>query len=175
VIESPFSPEFTDWALMSGYTMSFKDDAFVLGDSDEVREYVRHREGLWTLTRRNRNDPESFLMQATEVADIERFLTFWHGLIIRLQLQLPMLGGPGYTPEGMSPRYSLMAVAWAKVAVIDQKGETRAVLHGTTQSSADYANEFSWVADASLEDLRASMLDPGGLPLFPGCAMIQPT
>jgi hypothetical protein len=175
MMESPFSPEFVDWAQLASYTLKLEHDAWVLDDSDGVREYVRYTDGFWILTNQSRNDPESFLMQAAEAVDIERFLTSEYGAYIRLRRRLRMIDGTGVTPEGMSPRYGLVAVAWAKVAVIDERGETRAILLGNMKTSAYNANEFSWIADASLEDLRASYLDPGGLPLFPGCKMIQPT
>jgi hypothetical protein len=51
--------------------------------------------------------------------------------------------------------------------------QARVEVQGGTPSSADNATMFSWIVDASLDDLRASLLDPGGLPLFPGLSVIQ--
>ena len=172
--DCPYSEKLLEWATMAHYgELSFKDSAWVLGET-ETRWWLRSAGGLYTLTKNDRGGEERFIMEAADIEDVERYLITLFGFGIRSDHGLRMISGTGVVPEGVNPAYHLREVAWAKVAVINTiTNQTRVIIRGGLGTSASDATEFSWIADASLEDLRASYLDPDGLPLFPGCQTIQ--
>jgi len=174
MIASPYTQEFDALVTEMGNARQYarKDGAWVITDN-EVGFILEGTVGSWTLTKRDRNI-DYFVMSASDITDIERYLTDVYGEDLRDMHGLPMIMGAGVTPAKLAPTFSLVEVSSDKVALLCQDGSTRAILYGDTDTCAYLAVEFSWIADVSLEELRASYRDPDGLPLFPGLTIYQP-
>jgi hypothetical protein len=130
-------------------------------------------EDQYALTESGR-DQGHFVMSAADITDIERYLIKSWGAELRSICGLPTIMGAGVTSQGVSPHYRIEQTTDKKIALIGGNGRVRAIFRGNLGSSAYRATDFSWLADVSLSDLQASLLDLGGLPSFPGCSMVQP-
>jgi len=174
MIASPYTQEFDALVAELGHLRQYarNDGAWVITDN-ETGFILEGGAGSWILTKRDRN-VDSFVMSASDIVDVERYLTDIYGRSMRSCCRFPAIMGAGVTPAGIAPTFSLVEVSPGKVALLRQDGSIRAVFDGNMRSSADFAVKFSWIADASLEDLRASYRDPDGLPLFPGLTFYQP-
>jgi len=174
MIASPYTKEFDALvAELGGSRQNAQEDGAWAITDGEVDFILEGEVGSWVLTKKTR-DVGSFVMSASDIIDIERYLTYVYGSCLRGLCRLPTIMAVGVTPAGIAPVFSLVEVSPGKVALLRQDGSIRAVLSGNMHSSAGLAVKFSWIADASLEDLRVSYRDPNGLPLFPGLTMYQP-
>lgn len=105
-------------------------------------------------------------MEASDPVTIERYLTAGLGDSIRSQKRFPMIFNP-VTPDQMAPSWQTGHQNHREpLALIDPSGAIRCLF-----DTAYNATWFSWIADASLADIRASYLNRDGLPLFPDCWM----
>ena len=174
-MSSPFTIEFSEWIGRLGYRIQVSGDAWMLTNFSEMTYYVRAEEGRYVLHEQSRNDPPEFVMSASSVVDIERHLTTYFGFSVRSMLRLPYIfvgGRPGFsTVANAAPEFRLELLERSRVGLVDANGHVRCVFYGDLADRSCNAVEFSWFADASLEDLRRSYLDPDGLPLFPGCSI----
>ena len=172
MIDCPYSPEFLDWALKVNRELSLEDEAWLLADSGgELRNYLRLSEAGYTLTFAERGGAENFKMAAYDIIDIERYLTDVFGSSIRSRGGLPYIM-PSPVPlhaSDTAPGYKLEEAGQNRVALLNSQGDVRVVMYGDVNTEASTPVCFSWIVDANLADLRASYLDPDGLPLFPGC------
>ena len=172
MIDCPYTKEFLDWAALDRHTLSVEDGVWRLTDPGaELRYYIRLSEAGYTLTFAERGGDEGFEMSAYDIAVIERYLTDVFGSDIRDSREFPDIM-PSPLPlqiNNIAPGYTLKEVGEARVALLNWRGAVRAVMYGDTKTNAFTPVGFSWIVDASLADLRASYLDPDGLPLFPGC------
>jgi len=175
MISFPFTEQFSQWVSLIGYKILAKDDAWVITDYGETTYYVDFVKIGYVASVTQRGGAKQFLINASSI-DVERFLTDIFGSDIRSVLSLPDIRSVPLPLQAgnIAPGYSLRAVSPGKVALVSTTGILRATIHGSTTSSAFIPVWFSWIIDASLEELRASYLDPNGLPLFPGCR-IGPT
>jgi len=175
MITSPLTQEFDALVAELGYLHQYVQEDGTRVITDNENGFILEGEaGSWTLTEKSRNI-NSFVMSVSEIIDIERYLTHFYGRSLRGVRGLPPIMGAGVTPAKLAPTFSLVEVTSDKVALLRQDGSTRAVLYGDTGTCADLAVRFSWIADVSLEDLRASLRDPDGLPLLPGLTIYQPS
>ena len=172
--DCPYSKDLLGWAAMARCDrLSTGGDAWILDDG-EMGYWLRFADRAFTLTETNRWGPEEFVMQAADLTDVERWLTALFGSSIRSYSNFRRISGAGVIPEGVNPAYRLQEVDIVKVALVNTSdGQVRVIMGGGLGTSAGDVTKFSWIADASLEDLRASYLDPDGLPLFPGLEIIQ--
>ena len=169
--DSPYSDTLIEWAAMAGLSLSFYDGIWVLADlGGEIRYYL-HSTDVHTLTQAERGDPESFLVSAVNITDIERYLMNSWESTIRYRRSLPYISSDPLPLQAcdIAPGYSLREVEPGKAAIVSSDGTVRVIIRGDTTSTAFIPVWFSYILDASLKDLRASFLDPDGLPLFPGC------
>jgi len=165
--ESPYSDGLVEWAKRAEYDLTRADGAWLFASpGGELRDYLRKLDGLWTLTHAERGGWEHFTMAAAEMADVERYLTVDYGDAIRSGRRLPMIW-TAFEIEMVCPGYQITVPEKGKLALSKADGGVRIICAGG-RNSAMRAVEFSWVADVSMDELRASYLDPDGLPLFPG-------
>ena len=172
MIDCPYTKELLGWGKMAWRELSIEGDAWVLSDpGGELREYLRLSENGYAVTHAERGGAESFRMSAYAVIDIERYLTDILGWDIRSIKRLPdiMPSPVPLQPGDIAPGYVMEKVGQNRVALLNRQGDVRVIMQGDTNIEAFSTVAFSWIADASLADLRASYLDPDGLPLFPGC------
>ena len=171
----PFTGEFVEWIALNHYRIVVRGDAWVLTDFSDVDFYIRRASDVFVLTKTERGGHERFVMSASNAADVERVLTMSFGFSIRCEMGLPFIflkGRPGLVSVAdAAPGFRLEAESGDRVAVVTETREVRARVYGDLGLNSDEAVKFSWIADARLEDLRRSYLDPGGLPLFPGCSI----
>ena len=171
----PFTDEFADWIGMDQYVVVMRGGVWVLTTYSDVDFYVRRVSGLFVLTKRERGETEEMIMSADDFAALERHLTAMFGFSIRSRHRLPPIflkGRPGPAGSGdVAPGYRLEQSSDHIVSLLDADGQICAVFPSGLDGVSRDAVEFSWFADASLEDLRRSYLDPDGLPLFPGCSI----
>lgn len=162
--ESPYSDQLLEWAAMTRAELCWRGGAWCL-DHGEIEYFVRQDAGMWTLTRSERGQAEKFEMAAPDMADIERQLTLRFGGSIRSRRDFPMIWSSS-KPSLANPEFRVVQAGDARLALVAADGSVRAVFRGTMDYAPDLP-EFSWVADVPLDDLRASFLDPDGMPLFP--------
>ena len=157
----PFTSGFLDWISLLRYEVEATGDSWTVTDHGETTYHVRLDDAEYVLTETPMYFKEHFLMAAKEVVDCERYLTWLMGASIR-DLQGLRFIYSARKPEDINPGWSVSKSGRAWI-LWDATGNQRCTFNG------DRAIMFSWIADAQLEDLRASYLDPDGLPLFPGC------
>jgi len=176
MIESMYSDIFVQWASKVGFTLSLKDDeVWVLADlGGEIRFCLHFAHEIYTLTQAQRAESERFVMSGRNITDIERYLTMGFGFSLRSMKKLPFIflnGRPGpATIEDAALGYQIQQLSPGRISLADSNS-IRVVFFGNVPCEVRDAVEFSWIADATLEDLCASYLNPDGLPLFPGCTM----
>jgi len=157
---TPYTSEFIDYADMARYDLLKIDDAWVLANSGgETRLYLRRDSGAFVVTRVDRAEPEGFVMSAPDIVDVERYLTTHMGSTIRSLRRIGLIYRP-LREKFLVPGWTVLVGPDGYWRLSDPDGRWRVTFND------DDAVGFSWIADASLEDLRASYLDPGGAPLF---------
>lgn len=178
MIEYMYSDTLIKWAAVVGFSLGSKDGTWVLADlGGEIRFYLRMADSIYTLTQAQRSESERFVMSASNMADIERYLIMGFGFSLRTMKKLPSVflnGKPGPARiQDVSSGYQIQQVSPGRISLIDSNG-IRAIFYGDLPSRVRDAVEFSWIADTTMENLCASYLDPDGLPLFPGCTIRHP-
>jgi len=156
-----FTQAFMEWIDLLHYQLVTKDDVWVVTDHGETTYYVHHDDSSYTLNETQCSHNEDFLMSGKDAADVERYLTWLMGSPIRSLRGLPFMYH-AWKPSDIRPGWSA-AKSDSHWVLHDPHGD-RATFH-----DCDDAVLYSWIADASTEDVRASYLDPNGSPLFPGC------
>jgi len=169
---SPYSDAFIQWAALAGNTLSLYKDIWVLADNGGELCYYLRSTDMHTITQVERGGSEVFIMSAMSILDIERYFTVLFGGDIRSGRRLRRIS----CTTGLDTLYShckTPLVKKSRLALVDPYGQTRGYFPAPI-GRADDVIWFSWILDASLEDLRASYLDPDGLPLFPGLRIGPP-
>jgi len=171
--DSPYSDALLEWAGMAHYALRLDGGIWALETPGGGHRYYLRSTDVHTLTRVERADPESFLISAADMADIEKFLVKSWGNSIRNAKSLPDIRSNPLPlrASDIAPGYCLRDAGLGKVAIASSNGTVRVTMIGGMTSSAFIPVWFSWILDASLEELCASYLDPDGLPLFPGCTI----
>jgi len=160
----PYSDTLVAWAAMAHREFRRTADAWVFSDGgSELRDILRVRGGVYELTFSSRMGREVFVMSAPRLEDIERRLTYTFGPSIRAERGLPFLYGARKLTD-LKPGWAIDRTS-SKWVLLSPNGSRRASFHD------DEAVMFSWVADASLAELRASYLSGDGFPLFSRCWM----
>ena len=171
-----FTRAFPEWAALIRYRLVARGDTWLITDYGETSYQVSRTDGTYTLTEKQRGT-EQFLMSAADGVDIERCLVTEMGFSIRSTKKLPYIflnGKPGpATIDDLAPGYTVRQPSPRRVSLIGTNG-IRAVFAGKLPTNVRDAVEFSWIANADLADIRASYLDPDGLPLFPHCTIRHP-
>jgi|GEM_PF-1648905 len=165
--DSPFSDDLVAWAGMAGSAPHRDGDGWALwDDGGSLSDILRHVDGEYELTFSERGAPAGFRMRAPDADDIERYLICRYGTVIRGLRGLPFLFR-AWKPEDIKSGWTVdqSGNQWV---LVSPDGVRRASFHD------DDAVAFSWVAETSLDDLRASYLSTDGSPLFPGCWMGPP-
>lgn len=158
--DSPYSDALVEWVALAGCGLRYYEDAWVTETPGaDLRCYLRTT-NVHTFTQAERGDPESFLMSAIDMQDVERYLTWWFSFDIRSSKHLPFTYF-AWKIEDIHPGWTVSQFEGIWV-LHDPTGHDRARFDG------DHAIAFSWIADTDLESLRDSFLNPDGLPLFPG-------
>ncbi len=183
------------WLELSGHRHYQESSSSLVIDGGETRYYLRMAGSGLQLTSSDRNDIQIFIMEAGSVIDIERYLTCSFGFVIRSRRKYPAIYVP-LGIEDLKPGWTVDQIPSKEEQLQDPHGHIRGAydpkVHaqlqpgwsvvtspftdwllwdptGTLRARFDdsHAVRFSWIADASLEALQASYLDPDGLPLFP--------
>jgi len=156
----PYSPEFIEYADMAGLELRYIDDVWSLETpGGEIRRYLREASGVFTVTWVERGSPEGFVMSAADIDDVDRYLMAEMGSSIRSRRRMGRIYGPRQESP-LAPGWTARLDPKGRWQLFDPNGRSRATLN------KGEAVRFSWIGDASLEDLRASYLDPDGAPLF---------
>lgn len=164
--DSPYSSALQEWAAVAGYALNPDNEAWVFHTPGwGQRFYLRSTDAL-TLTYAERGDSEQSLISASSIIDIERFLTVLFGDDIRSNRHLDRISCAS-KPTELCPTCQTFTDENNKLTLVDAYGQVRAFFLAPLSLSDDVI-WFSWILDASLDDLRASFLAPDGLPLFPG-------
>jgi len=166
-----FTQEFSDWAHLIGYKVVTHTHEWLVSDFGETTYVIRFSGDMYTLACLQWGR-EQFIMSTTCGTDIERLLTVLLGDDIRAVRGLPRIGHIARL-DGLCPDCQTRIDDTDRVVLMDSQGQMRGVFRAPIDV-ADRIIWFSWILEAPLGDLRASYLDPEGLPLFPGC-WIGPT
>ena len=161
------SPGFHHWAQEARWKITADDRAWYVGLGG-FRLHVHWEDGRWVVAKTNQGREERFVMSSADPVDVERFLTQYLGnSVSRRQAQWAVIG-PAES-ERIPAGWTLQETGPDKVAVADPSGAHRAVFQGNLAGDDTfYARQFSWVADATPEQIRASFLSPDKTPLFQG-------
>jgi len=160
--DMPFTQAFAQWIALLRYQLVEKDDVWVVTDLGETTYYVHHDGSSYTLNETQCSHNEDFLMSGEDIADAERYLTRLMGSPIRSLRDLPFIRH-AWKPSDIRPGWSAVK-SYPHWVLRDPHGRERAAFY-----DSDSAVLFSWIAGMNVDDIRASYLDPDGLPLFPGC------
>ena len=163
---SLFTQAFPEWAALIRYRLVAQGDTWLITDYGETSYQVSRTDGTYTLTEKQRG-AEQFLMSAADGMDIERYLTVLLGDDIRACAHMPRITRVSQ-PSDLCPDCDTIVTSYNRLTLVDAHGKERGIFCSPIDI-ADRVIWFSWILDASLEDLCASYLDPDGLPLFPGC------
>ncbi len=191
---SPYSPLFTQWIAMDRNRLIYDGDGVWVITNNETHYWLLQTDGLYLLTTSDRNGPREFMMEAVDVTDIEKYLTCLFGFSIRSSRKLPAIYVP-LRAEDLKPGWDMKHIPSKQLAICEDSrlvDSSHFAVHSNLPSSwsaitppedywllrdpigreravfyNEHAVRFSWIADASLEDLQASYLCPDGLPLFP--------
>jgi len=172
-MDSPYSDDLIEWATAANPDMGVRqeqDGAWRLS-SWEMADVLRHEPGMWTLTHSDMGMPERLLMSAPDLTDVERYLTIRFGTSVRRLRKLAFLYGAA-DPSMLSPQCRVVESS-DQLELHDSAGRLRGVFPGPLELGHPLI-EFSWVLDATLDDLRASFLDRMGATLF-GSLWIGPS
>lgn len=161
------TPEFSAFAAEASWQIVDQGDIIVVSEpGGETRYHVRREENGWASVARASRSAEPVVELWTDAADVvERYLTVVVGNQFREIKGLSRVQLPG-DDDGLEPGYSVR---------LNSDGRWR--LGGTPADStvlfADHGDafpaiQFSHYADAPLDSLRQSLVNPGGEPVFIG-------
>jgi hypothetical protein len=165
-IESLYSPQFIEFVALAGDDIFATDGAWVVANNaGETRHYARRTEKGVILTEAYRGSAESFVMSSGNVLDIERYMTDVCGHRIRQARHLAPIAY-ATDPEDISGAVTVTNQPEKRVLLASDRPDHHVKFRGIIDYASD-AIWFSWIANAPLEQLRDSYLNPDGLPLFP--------
>lgn len=161
------SPEFAAWVDRAEYSIAWSapQNAIVVADvGGEIRFYIRNSgEHGFTLSRGERSEPKRFIMESTDLTDVERFLAVELADDVRAREGLAALRIPGRVGEyadGVSGREDDGIVT----IVVGQGSPIRFGKRDPYVPQPDV--QFSHFATATVAEIIESALSPSGGPLF---------
>jgi len=132
----------------------------------EVRLYLRPDESGWTLSRSDRGGEESFLLAASDVDILLRYLFDFFGPDIRQKLGLPWLEVPNRGPMFSRALRFLRTREGGLLELFDPS--FRKIAHTTSGRIVIMDLVMvSRLAKVKLEDIIGAYTDSEGRPLFP--------
>jgi hypothetical protein len=156
-----------EWLRPAGYScLEVSNDEVVVANLGwEVRWYIRQREADVTVSSAERAGSEVLIMAAHDLLDVERYLTFRLGSSTRPsafrqhQIDVP------WQLDEVAEGFAVRATDDADLrAVVLESGRERARFRDISYPVD--AGAFTHYANSSVADLRASLRDQSGEPLF---------
>ncbi|MDJ0350042.1 Imm61 family immunity protein [Cryobacterium sp. PH29-G1] len=161
------SPEFTKWVDRAEYAIAWSapQNAVVVADvGGEIRFYIRgSREHGFRLSRAERSEPKRFVMESTDLTDIERYLAVDLADDVRQREGLAVLRVPGRVGE-YADGISGCVDDGIVTIVVGHGSSIRFVKRDPYGPQPDV--QFSHFATASVAEIIESALSPSGGPLF---------
>lgn len=168
------SSSLEEWGTLAGYTLtpaasSHDGRAFFWSAGGEVRLFIESRaDGWFVITRSERLGEEHFQFAAPSMATIVKYLFGNFGQSIRSNQGLPFIP-MAKSADQVLPGFLIGTYEFDGVEHLALFARDRSVV-GITSGGKLIATatlvELSLYVSATIEDIMASALDPGGKPLF---------
>ncbi|WP_082984400.1 TNT antitoxin family protein [Mycobacterium sp. 1465703.0] len=168
------SPRLEQWANLAGYTLtpaSATNDGRPLfwSASGETRLFIaRRREGWFVLTDSDRMESEGFVLAASSIDTIEKYLFGRFGRYIRSARGLPRVG-VSTSANQQPPNFSIETRDFEGVerfALIDSDGSPVAISSADMITATSELKKLALYLAATTDQIEASALDSEGRPLF---------
>jgi hypothetical protein len=167
-------PQLEEWGKLAGYTLTpafraYDGRALFWSAGGEVRLYIgANDDGWFVITRSERLGPERFRLAAPSMGTIQRYFFGKFGRGIRSNRGLPLVPMPR-SKEEVSVRFAIgnrLFGGVERLALISSDGSVVAISGGGKLVATAELVDLSVCLTATIEDIVASFLEPGGKPLF---------
>jgi hypothetical protein len=168
------SQRLEQWAKLADYTLtpgsSTADGRPIFWSAlGETRLFIGRRPDGWlVITDSDRMESENFVLAASSIETIEKYLFGRFGMNIRSARGLPRVGVP-VLASGISSGFSIEPRDYERVerfALIASDGSAVAIGSADKVTATAELKKLALYMTATIDQIEASVVDPDGKPLF---------
>lgn len=167
------SERLVQWAKLADYTLT---PASITTDGrpvfwsalGKIRLFVGKKNGWFVITDSDRLESENFVLAASSMETIEKYLFGRFCMYIRSGRNLPRVGVP-LTDNEMSSKFNIQTRDFdgiERYALTDSDGSTLAISSSDSITGTAELKKLALYLTATLGQIEASATDPEGKPLF---------
>ncbi|WP_082976125.1 TNT antitoxin family protein [Mycobacterium sp. 1165196.3] len=168
------SPRLEQWAKLADYTLtpgsSTTDGRPIFWSAlGETRLFIGDRQDGWfVITDSDRMESENFVLAASSIETIEKYLFGKFGMYIRSARGLPRVGMPTGAHE-VRPNFNVETRDYEgleRFALVAPDGSTVAIGSADEVTATAELKKLALYLTATIDEIEASAIDPDGKPLF---------